>query len=224
MFGLGIAKKGLEVAGILDEAEEVIQEEPVPVEPEKPITIIAKQVGPVKPFVKDPQKDLNHLVELFGIIEGTDKYVQCSCPKCGYVESALHSDVSSLTMDTEVVCSECGYEEEFADFYDETVERFKTSREPTDDECWSIISGHAEKNSLLEYYAYLTGFKKDPPIDSINSDALDAGMDEKTGRWYIHCSQRCLQSSCSCNNSTMNTMFGNIQSLQSVNNMNKVSE
>lgn len=133
MFGLGYAKKGLEVAGFIEEdvVEEVVEKSPSLITPAGPSKVAGTQLGPIKPFVKDPQQDFNHLVELFGVLGEPTKYIKCSCPECGHEEEGLHSDYSSTAMDMTVACDACGREDEFAEFYDETVTRFKTTRNPS---------------------------------------------------------------------------------------------
>lgn len=183
--------------------------------PEAPITITAKQMGIVKPFVKDPQRDFNHLVELFGVIGESQKYIKCSCPECGYEEEGLHSSFSSTAMDAEVVCSSCDYEDEFAEFYDETITRLSTSRTPSEDEIRATMGRSIELETALDYYALLAGVSKKVPLDNV--DHINAGYDEDEGRWLIHCGERCKERNCQCSNYAMNLMFGKVKSLQAVN-------
>lgn len=176
MFGLGYAKKGLEVAGFIEEdvVEEVLEEAPSLTAIEGPSKVTGIQIGPIKPFVKDPQQDFNHLVELFGVLGEPIKYIVCSCPECDHVEKGLHSEFSSTAMDTTVACSECGYEDEFAEFYDETVTESSTSREPSLYEIMLTVGNHdmadwdpesvfdlnhakRVREVALKYYAILSG-------------------------------------------------------------------
>lgn len=176
MFGLGYAKKGLEVAGFIEEdvVEEVLEEAPSLTTIKGPSKVTGTQLGPVKPFVKDPQQDYNHLVELFGVLGEPTKYIKCSCPGCEHEEEGLHSEYSSTAMDMTVACSECGHEDEFAEFYDETVTRFQTSRTPTMFEIFITLTNYDSnkydpdddyleeslsgiRDSALKYYAILSG-------------------------------------------------------------------
>lgn len=184
MFGLGkAAAKVSDVAFGTDFSEDErdfsaeVQEQLAP-EPTPPVTVTAKQIGIVKPFVKDPQQDYNHLVELFGVLGESEKYIVCSCPECGHVEKGLYNHFSSTVMDTDITCSVCGYEDEFAEFYDLTLSEFQTSRQPSLREvCMTVSSDRLDnfdeddencqdyfenvRSTLLKYYAILSG--KDKP-------------------------------------------------------------
>ena len=192
------------------EVEEVQSSKPV-----APIVVTGKQIGIVKPFVKDPQRDFNHLVELFGVIGEAQKYIKCSCPECGYEEEGLHSSFSSTAMDAEVVCSSCGYGDEFAEFYDETVTRLSTSRTPSDDELHATIGRYATLEVALDYYALLAGVSNKVPV--YHTDLINAGYDEEEGKWNVHCGEGCKERDCQCRNTVMNKMFGKVKSLQAVN-------
>jgi len=220
MFGLGKAAAkasdfalGTEFSDQYEYQPEV--EEVQSSKPAAPITVTAKQMGIVKPFVKDPQQDFNHLVELFGVIGESNKYIKCSCPDCGYEEEGLHSSFSSTSMDAEVVCSSCGYEDEFAEFYDETITRLSTSRTPSEDEIRATIGRHGTLEKALDYYALLAGVSNKVPV--YHTDLINAGYNEDEGNWQVHCGEGCKARDCVCTNTTMNNMFGKVKSLQAVN-------
>lgn len=179
MFGLGKAAAkasdfalGTEFSDQYEYQPEV--EEQLAPTPAAPIVVTAKQVGIVKPFVKDPQRDFNHLVELFGVLGEPTKYIICSCPECGYEEKGLHSEFSSTAMDEIVACSDCGHDDEFAEFYDRTITEFTTSRHPTlheivitvgdnDPEDYDLEDSYYKeyfervRTGALKYYAILSG-------------------------------------------------------------------
>lgn len=181
MFGLGkAAAKASDAAFGTDFSTEEVAEQLEEVttqyyqKVEEPVRLTAVQVGPVKPYVKDPQADFNHLVELFGVLGEPTKFIVCSCPNCDHEERGLHSAYSSTAMDQIVACSNCEYEDEFAEFYDETVTDFQTSRNPTLSEIVLTIGTYSEeeydldesyvqehlsevRQKVLKYYAILSG-------------------------------------------------------------------
>lgn len=181
MFGLGKAAAKVSdatfgtdfSAEVAEQLEEVTNQYNEKVK-EKPIVLTAKQMGSVKPYVKDPQTDFNNLVELFGVLGEPVKYILCSCPECDHEEKGLHSQYSSTAMDMTVACSECGYEDEFAEFYDSTVSEFETSRKPTlleiimtvgvndvddfdEDDEYHREFAEKLRRMALKYYAILSG-------------------------------------------------------------------
>lgn len=211
MFGIGLAKKGLQAANIIAEDEAVELEDQAEVEQiAKPVifeNITVKQVGKVPPIVIDPQRDFEILTEAFGVYRGKQKVMELSCEECG------HEDVipyESVALDDDCTCSECGTEGQFHDFFDALDEKVSSSRTPSKDEL-QVMLGHRWnrywddddisnlRDSLLGYFGVLCG-----ELEMMNDEDIENGttMVLEGGQWYRKCGG-CTTPGCFCGQARM---------------------
>jgi hypothetical protein len=241
MFLFSAAKKVAEVAGVIDEPEIIIVDDPEPYIPE-PVnlsqTITAKQVGNVPPFVRviDPADDLAILEELFGVYRNAAKVMVMSCPECD-AEYTMPYEVG-LNLDDYCECPDCGHEDTFSDFLDGIVTKTSTSRTPSNAEVlfaikqeisrhWDIDDVHRiageKRDSLMGYYAVLTG--NEPTLGPYDTarERRDDGMDH-LGRWMVSCNT-CQGDGdgCQCSNTTMK-YFGRMVSIKGMNDIDEDDE
>lgn len=216
MFSLETVRKAGEVLGVVNAPVEVEledQEDTVQsIKPVEYINVTIKQVGAVEPTIIDPQKDLEHLIELFGVMKPVEKVMLLECPEC---EAESYIPYQSVPLDHSCTCESCGHEDEFVEFYEETEEKSVSSRIPSDDEVALAANVTNQRHynmdgvreRLLTYYNILLG----------NEGLLDKGHAERGAKTFVgepklyQCSG--CSGDCRCNNSRM-SYYGKVKSLQ----------
>ena len=213
MFGLSSARKAAEIIGIMDEAEQIEAAEPVQEYVPYEETITLKEIAGFKPFVRNPQRDLEVLTELFGVWKGEQTKWEMCCPECDH--EATIDPLEGIPIDEIIFCQECGHEDELGEFFDGTVKDISTSRTPTDEELYlaalhfdAVRNGYSflgfERNRLMRYYGILSG--------NMERDEIDAGYDRE-GTPRKHCSESCQNQGCTCYSEYAN-YFGKLYSVQ----------
>lgn len=210
MFGIGIAKKGLQAANIIAEDEVELEDQEEVVQIAKPVVyenITVKQVGNVPPVIIDPQRDFEILTEAFGVFRSKQKVMMLSCEECDHEASIPYESVS---LDDDCTCSECGYTAEFHDFFDSLEETVSSSRVPSRDELkilvgagwnhwWDDDDVDELRKELLAYFGVLNG-----ELEMLNDKHTEAGdtMHLSSGTWRRKCGH-CTNNGCYCGQGRM---------------------